>query len=84
LESVSTLRDRIFRPFSLALFFLLAAKLPAQQPPVQLLLPSRTLDPKSTFELRFASEMVSPNQSAGPRPYRHWFSSRRLRDNSSG
>ncbi len=60
------MRDCIFRRFSLALFFLLAAKLPAQQPPVQLLLPSRTLEPKSTFELRFASEMVSPGQIGRP------------------
>ncbi|CAN5624724.1 hypothetical protein BH18VER1_BH18VER1_11410 [soil metagenome] len=43
----------------------------AADPTVQLLLPSRTLEPKSTFELRFATEMVSPDQigkSAVPSP----------------
>ncbi|HEX8281514.1 MAG TPA: hypothetical protein VF551_09055, partial [Chthoniobacterales bacterium] len=48
----------------LALFVLLSLGLIARaaEPDVQLLLPSRKLEPKSTFELRFASEMVPPEQ----------------------
>src|SRR3712207_202435 len=38
----------------------------AADPPVHLLLPSRVLEPHSTFELRFASEMVAADQIGKP------------------
>jgi uncharacterized protein YfaS (alpha-2-macroglobulin family) len=50
------------RSICFALVLCLATTLLAEDRVVQLLLPSRQLDPTSTFELRFASEMVSGNQ----------------------
>jgi uncharacterized protein YfaS (alpha-2-macroglobulin family) len=50
------------RSFWLALVFFLASSALAEDRAVQLLLPSRRLDPTSTFELRFASEMVPADQ----------------------
>ena len=38
----------------------------AQEKPVQLLLPARVLQPDSTFELRFASDMVPADQIGMP------------------
>lgn len=49
---------------ALCLFF--AASVFGQEPPVQLLLPSRTLEPHSTFELRFATDMVAADQVGKP------------------
>lgn len=63
---MSTLRACSIRLFLLALFCLPAERILAQEAPVQLLLPSRTLQPKSTFELRFATEMVAPDQIGKP------------------
>src|SRR5947209_8590419 len=48
----------MMQSFWLALTFCLATTTLAQERPVQLLLPSHQLEPTSTFELRFASEMV--------------------------
>ena len=48
----------MMRSFWLALIFSLAVSSFAEDRAVQLLLPSRRLDPTSTFELRFATEMV--------------------------
>ncbi|MFN2507585.1 MAG: hypothetical protein ABR589_02305, partial [Chthoniobacterales bacterium] len=45
---------------------LLASTSLAADPPVQLLLPSRQLEPASTFEVRFAAEMVRPDQIGKP------------------
>ena len=56
------------RSFSLALFLSLGLSAFAAEPPVQLLLPSRTLDPHSTFELRFATEMVRADDVGKPAP----------------
>ncbi len=56
----------MFRHFRFALPFLCTATLLAADPPAQLLLPSRVLAPESTFELRFASEMVRPEQIGKP------------------
>lgn len=50
------------RPLAFALFLSLGISLSAEEPPAQLLLPSRKLEPKSTFEVRFASEMVPADQ----------------------
>ncbi|MBA2432423.1 MAG: hypothetical protein H0V56_09970, partial [Chthoniobacterales bacterium] len=44
----------------------MSAPLLAQEPPVQLLLPSRQLQADSTFEVRFATEMVRPEQIGRP------------------
>ncbi|MDP9100043.1 MAG: MG2 domain-containing protein, partial [Verrucomicrobiota bacterium] len=52
----------MIRPFWFALVFSLAASALAEERPVQLLLPSRRLEPTSTFELRFATEMVAADQ----------------------
>src|SRR5438874_7748035 len=52
----------MMRSFWLALIFCLAVSAVAEERAVQLLLPSRRLEPTSTFELRFASEMVAPDQ----------------------
>src|SRR5256885_14110587 len=50
------------RSFWFALILSLAGTTFAEDRGVQLLLPSRRLDPTSTFELRFATEMVPPDQ----------------------
>src|SRR6185369_3733871 len=50
------------RSFWFALIFSLAVTTFAEDRAVQLLIPSRRLDATSTFELRFASEMVAPDQ----------------------
>src|SRR5438067_13384818 len=52
----------MMRSFWLALIFSLAVSSFAEDRVVQLLLPSRRLDPTSTFELRFATEMVPASQ----------------------
>jgi len=62
----STLRTCFFRRFAVASLCLLAGQLAAQEVAVQLLLPSRTLEPKSTFELRFSGEMVPADQIGKP------------------
>src|SRR5205085_11415908 len=56
----------MMRSFWAALIFSLAVTTFAEDRSVQLLLPSRQLDPTSTFELRFAAEMV-PATEAGKR-----------------
>src|SRR4051794_33559333 len=48
----------MMRSFWLGFTFCLATTTFAEERAVQLLLPSRQLEPTSTFELRFASEMV--------------------------
>lgn len=50
------------RSFWFALIFSLATSAFAEERAVQLLLPSRRLEPTSTFELRFATEMVPADQ----------------------
>src|SRR6266550_5771282 len=52
----------MMRSFWLALIFSFAVSSFAEDRAVQLLLPSRRLDPTSTFELRFATEMVPANE----------------------
>ena len=52
----------MFRLVRLAVVLCFAVTASAADPPVQLLLPSRVLQPDSTFELRFASEMVPADQ----------------------
>ena len=52
----------MLRPLCCALCLLFANLSLGAEPAVQLLLPSRTLEAKSTFELRFAAEMVPPDQ----------------------
>jgi alpha-2-macroglobulin len=52
----------MMRSFWFALIFCLATTAIAEERAVQLLLPSRQLEPTSTFELRFASEMVPADQ----------------------
>ena len=56
----------IARSIGAALLLVGAGLALAADPPVQLLLPSRQLEPHSTFELRFASEMVPPDQIGKP------------------
>ncbi len=56
----------MFRHFRFVAPFLAAATVWAADPPAQLLLPSRVLTPDSTFELRFANEMVRPEQIGKP------------------
>src|SRR5688572_7571403 len=53
---------KMLRSFWLALFFSFITSAVAQERSVQLLLPSRLLEPTSTFELRFATEMVPADQ----------------------
>ena len=55
-------RPKMMRSFWLALIFSLAVSSFAEDRAVQLLLPSRRLDPTSTFELRFATEMVPASE----------------------
>src|SRR5436190_18478432 len=52
----------MMRSFWFALVFSLTVAAFAEERSVQLLLPSRWLDPTSTFELRFASEMVRSDE----------------------
>lgn len=52
----------MMRSFWFALVFSLAVGAFAEDRSVQLLLPSRRLDPTSTFELRFAAEMVRSDE----------------------
>jgi uncharacterized protein YfaS (alpha-2-macroglobulin family) len=52
----------MLRSFWLSLVFLSVTTALAQERAVQLLLPSRLLEPRSTFELRFANEMVPADQ----------------------
>jgi alpha-2-macroglobulin len=52
----------MLRSFWFALVFAFVSSALAQERSVQLLLPSRLLDPTSTFELRFATEMVPADQ----------------------
>ena len=56
----------MIRSFWFALVFCFAASALAEERAVQLLLPSRRLEPTSTFELRFASEMVPADQIGKP------------------
>jgi len=57
----------MFQHFSLAAFFLfVTVGFAAEEPAAQLLLPSRVLEPKSTFEVRFAAEMVAADQVGKP------------------
>src|SRR2546423_2929027 len=56
----------MIRSFWFALVFCFAASALAEERAVQLLLPSRRLEPTSTFELRFASEMVPADQIDKP------------------
>jgi alpha-2-macroglobulin len=56
----------MFRSLWFALGLLLANVSLGAEPAAQLLLPSRTLEPKSTFELRFAAEMVPAEQVGRP------------------
>ena len=54
---------KMIRSFWLALILVFVATTAlAQERAVQLLLPSRHLEPASTFELRFANEMVPADQ----------------------
>src|SRR5438067_6453474 len=52
----------MMRSFWFGLIFSLAVTTFAEDRAVQLLLPSRQLDPTSTFELRFATEMVPASE----------------------
>ena len=56
----------MMRAFWLALTFCLVTTTFAEERAVQLLLPSRRLEPASTFELRFATEMVPADQIGKP------------------
>src|SRR3954464_7073492 len=56
----------MMRSFWFALVFSLAVATFAEDRSVQLLLPSRQLDPTSTFELRFATEMVLASEIGKP------------------
>src|SRR5256714_7305165 len=55
-------RPKMMRSFWFALIFSFAVTTFAEDRAVQLLLPSRRLDPTSTFELRFATEMVPASE----------------------
>ncbi|HEV2842583.1 MAG TPA: hypothetical protein VGW39_14770, partial [Chthoniobacterales bacterium] len=52
----------MLRSFWFALILSLVTSAGAQERTVQLLLPSRVLEPTSTFELRFATEMVPADE----------------------
>ncbi|HEX8077511.1 MAG TPA: hypothetical protein VF511_06825, partial [Chthoniobacterales bacterium] len=58
----------MIRSFWLTLVFCFAVTAVAEERAVQLLLPSRRLEPTSTFELRFATEMVAADQIGKPAP----------------
>src|SRR3984893_16231623 len=57
---------KMFRSFWCALILSVVSSAIAQERAVQLLLPSRQLEPTSTFELRFATEMVAADQIGKP------------------
>ena len=57
---------RMLRQISLVLFLALGASVWAEEPAVQLLLPSRKLELRSTFEVRFAAEMVPADRIGKP------------------
>ena len=52
----------MLRPLLASVFLALATALMAADAPVQLLLPSQRLEPTSTFDVRFATEMVPRDQ----------------------
>jgi uncharacterized protein YfaS (alpha-2-macroglobulin family) len=54
--------SKMIRSFWFALVYSIVANAVAEERAVQLLLPSRQLEPASTFELRFANEMVPGDQ----------------------
>jgi len=54
------------RPVCIALLLFFVSNAAAQERAVQLLLPSQRLQPTSTFEVRFAAEMVRPEQFGKP------------------
>jgi hypothetical protein len=57
----------MIRPFWFAVFLVfVATRAVAEERAVQLLLPSRQLEPTSTSELRFANEMVAADQIGKP------------------
>src|SRR2546423_4603077 len=56
----------MMRSFWAALIFSLAVTMFAEDRSVQLLLPSKRLEPTSTFELRFATEMVAADKFGKP------------------
>ncbi|MEO5720926.1 MAG: hypothetical protein ABIR71_05580, partial [Chthoniobacterales bacterium] len=56
------------RLLSFALLLSLSWSGRAAETPLQLLLPSRTLEPNSTFELRFPTEMVPADEVGTPAP----------------
>ncbi|MEY2508517.1 MAG: alpha-2-macroglobulin [Verrucomicrobiota bacterium] len=56
----------MLRSFWVPLIFCLATSALGEERAVQLLLPSRVLDPTSTFELRFATEMVANEEIGKP------------------
>src|SRR3954469_349132 len=56
----------MLRSFWVPLIFCLAATAFGEERAVQLLIPSRVLDPTSTFELRFATEMVASDEIGKP------------------
>jgi alpha-2-macroglobulin len=58
--------SKMFRSFWFALIFSIVTTAVAEERAVQLLLPSRQLEPTSTFELRFSNEMVPADQVGKP------------------
>ena len=56
----------MLRPVRLALLLFFVSTAAAEERAVQLLLPSQRLQPTSTFEVRFAAEMVRPEQLGKP------------------
>src|SRR5438067_8918682 len=58
----------MLRSFWFALVFSIVTNAVAEERAVQLLLPSRRLEATSTFELRFATEMVPAHQVGKPAP----------------
>jgi len=58
----------MLRSFWFALVFSIVTNVVAEERAVQLLLPSRRLEATSTFELRFATEMVPAHQVGKPAP----------------
>lgn len=60
------MRNSLLRYLLLAFLSSVANGAPTEEPLAQLLLPSRTLAPKSTFEVRFPSDMVAADQIGKP------------------
>ena len=60
--------SKMLRSFWFALIFSVVTSAVAEERTVQLLLPSRRLEATSTFELRFAAEMVPADQVGKPAP----------------